>query len=110
MTLSADWRYIGAVRPDVNESNPFLNDPFGRVDVIDRHIQAANYFDLSGTWKVRDAVTFRAGVNNIFDKDPPIVDFASFPISSPPNGNGNTFPGTYDALGRTLFVGVTADF
>jgi len=42
--------------------------------------------------------------------DPPIIDFASFPISSPPNGNGNTFPGTYDALGRTLFVGVTADF
>ena len=24
--------------------------------------------------------------------------------------NGNTYPGVYDALGRYIFVGITADF
>jgi len=110
LTLSADWRYISSVKFDVNSKNPFLADPLGRKDIPDATIPAANYFDLSGTWKVRDTITFRAGVSNIFDKDPPILDSNAFAASGPPAGNGNTYPGTYDALGRTVFVGVTADF
>ena len=110
LSLSASWRYIGAVDFDVNQSNAFLHDPFGRTDTIDGHIPAFSYLDLSGTWKVRDAMTVRFGVNNVFDKNPPILDSASFPASAPPIGNGNTYPGTYDALGRTVFVGLTADF
>ena len=46
----------------------------------------------------------------MFDKDPPLVDTNTLGISSPPFGNGNTFPGVYDSLGRTFFVGITADF
>ncbi|MGF2526099.1 hypothetical protein ACQUW0_27720, partial [Ralstonia pseudosolanacearum] len=76
----------------------------------DASIPAYNWIDLSGTWKVRDGLTFRAGVNNVFDKDPPILDSNNYPISGSPFGNGNTFPGTYDYLGRTIFVGLTADF
>ncbi|MDB5423675.1 MAG: TonB-dependent receptor [Phenylobacterium sp.] len=110
VTLSADWRYIGATKFDANSSDPALKDPFGRTDTVDARIKAYSYFDLSGTWKVRDAITFRAGVNNILDKDPPFLDSNAFPASGPPFGNGNTYPGTYDALGRTLFVGLTADF
>jgi len=110
VTISVDWRYLSSVKFDANQSNPFLADPFGRVDTVDGKIPAYNYFDLSGTWKVRDTVTFRAGVTNIFDKDPPILDSNSFPASGPPAGNGNTYPGTYDSLGRMVFVGVTADF
>jgi len=26
------------------------------------------------------------------------------------NGNGNTFPGVYDYLGRNIFLGITAKF
>ncbi|MDB5467421.1 MAG: TonB-dependent receptor [Phenylobacterium sp.] len=110
VTVSLDWRYIGKVKFDVNQSNVFLADPFGRTDVPDAQIKSYNYIDLSGTWKVRDAITLRAGVNNVFDKDPPFLDSNNFPASGPPFGNGNTYPGTYDALGRTLFVGLTADF
>ena len=77
---------------------------------IDSKIKAYNYFDLAGTWTVRDGTTLRFGVNNVFDKDPPIVDTNNFGVSSPPFGNGNTFPGVYDSLGRTFFVGITADF
>jgi len=110
VTISADWRYVSSVKFDVNSTNPFLADPLGRTDVPDAKISAYNWFDLSGTWKVRDTVTLRAGINNIFDKDPPILDSNAFAASGPPAGNGNTYPGTYDALGRTVFVGLTADF
>ena len=46
------------------------------------------------------------GVNNLLDKDPPII--ASGILSA--FGNGNTFPGVYDALGRTVFAGATVTF
>ncbi|HEV2531126.1 TonB-dependent receptor domain-containing protein [Phenylobacterium sp.] len=108
VTVSLDWRYLSSVKFDLNESNVFLK---GAVrDIPDAKIPAFNYIDLSGTWKVRDTVTLRAGVNNVFDKDPPVLDSDAFPASGPPAGNGNTYPGTYDALGRTVFVGITADF
>jgi outer membrane receptor protein involved in Fe transport len=45
-------------------------------------------------------------MNNAFDKDPPVI--AAGLLSS--FGNGNTYPGVYDPMGRTLFVGLTMDF
>jgi outer membrane receptor protein involved in Fe transport len=122
VALSVNWRYIGGTKLDINEcandtaatclngrANLAAYGP-GVNDRIDAKIKAYNYFDLAGTWTVRDGTTLRFGVNNVFDKDPPIVDTNSFGISSPPFGNGNTFPGVYDSLGRTFFVGITADF
>jgi len=44
----------------------------------------------------------RAGVNNVFDCDPPITTIGSF--------SANTYPQTYDALGRNFFLNVTAKF
>jgi outer membrane receptor protein involved in Fe transport len=40
-------------------------------------------------------------VNNIFDKDPPLTELGA---------NGNTYPQTYDAMGRYMFAGFTVDF
>jgi len=104
MALSADWRYIGSV-----EAVRTTGAPLGPNNV-DRSIPSYSYFDLSGTWTFRDGMQLRAGVNNVFDKSPPIVDGSNIGLSSPPFGNGNTFPQTYDALGRTFFIGITADF
>ena len=52
------------------------------------------------------------GVNNIADKDPPIVVNADCSTSSPAgaNCNGNTFPGVYDAMGRYIFMQLQANF
>jgi outer membrane receptor protein involved in Fe transport len=53
-------------------------------------------------------------VNNIFDKMPPLTTSgdAGGGGSDCPAGpcNGNTWPGTYDALGRYLYAGITLDF
>jgi iron complex outermembrane recepter protein len=54
----------------------------------------------------------------VLDKDPPIIasgggGFASDCPTITTLGsscNGNTFPGTYDALGRFFFARVTAQF
>jgi outer membrane receptor protein involved in Fe transport len=110
LSLSMQWRYFGAVDLDLNQSNVFLTGGAGFNDKIDGHIPAYNWIDLSGTWKVKDGYTLRFGVNNVFDKDPPIVDSSNLGLASPPFGNGNTYPQVYDTLGRTFFIGLTADF
>ena len=54
----------------------------------------------------RNLFDLGVGVDNVFDKDPPLTGVnctAGF-------CNGNTFPQVYDALGRFVFVGLSADF
>ena len=109
LTASLRWRYFGPVNLDALNANPLLNSI--AVDTIEGHLHSYNYFDLSFTYKVRDNLALRAGANNIFDLDPPTIDSNAFGISSPTNfGNGNTYPGVYDSLGRNIFVGFTANF
>ena len=103
--ISGQWRYVGGVKLDSNEGNQLLNN--GYVNIIDSHIAPVSYFDLSGNWRVKDGFTVRAGVNNILDKDPPIQGSVATQL---PDGNGNTWPGVYDSLGRQFFVGLTAKF
>lgn len=86
--ISLNWRYLSSV-DDINE----------QVDLGER-----NYFDLSGIWEVADFATVRAGINNLLDRDPPIAGGNAGPSNF---GNGNTFPSTYDVLGRYYFLGAT---
>ena len=108
LSVSGQWRYIGSVSYDGNSPNPQLNQ--GVINVIDGKIPSYSYFDMSANWKVNDKMSVRGGVNNVFSKNPPIVDSNNFPVAGPPFGNGNTFPQVYDSLGRFLFIGVTANF
>jgi iron complex outermembrane receptor protein len=94
--LSAQWRYISSITSDS-----------ATAPVIDARLPAFNYFDLSGSIRLRDRYNFRVGINNIFDKDPPKIGSGQLPSVF---GNGNTLPQYYDALGRYVFIGMTADF
>jgi outer membrane receptor protein involved in Fe transport len=107
--FSVAWRHFSSVKFDGNSSDPSLNDghPF---DVIDAHIPAYDYFDLAGEWQVMKGLTLRGGVQNLFDKDPPVIDSGNFGISGAPYGNGNTYPAVYDSLGRTIFLAATVKF
>ncbi|MHB8285462.1 MAG: TonB-dependent receptor plug domain-containing protein [Caulobacteraceae bacterium] len=108
VTLSVQWRYIGGTTFDGNSSNVLLNDGVG-FDTVDK-LGAYNYFDLAATWRVQDNLTLRAGVNNVGDRQPPVTDSGNLAAAGAPYGNGNTFPGVYDSLGRTFFFGLTANF
>lgn len=112
LALSLNWRYLSAVGLDQNQSNPFLaTSGAGFLDTIDGRIPGFHYFDVSATYRLKDRYTLRAGMNNIFDRDPPVLDANNLGIAGTSGfGNGNTFPGVYDAVGRSVFVGITADF
>lgn len=100
--VSLQWRFIGSSSLDSNTSNPLLTN--NTHNALDGHIPSYSYFDLTGSWKMRQGMKLRVGVNNLLDKDPPTI---SASISS--TGGANTF-GNYDLLGRTLFIGLSVDF
>ena len=100
-TVSLAWRHWGETTYENLSSDPGLSDD---PDLFISEIDAINYFDLSGLWNMTDNFSFRAGVNNILDEDPPLVP--SYIVGG---GLPNTYP-MYDLLGRRLFVGVTARF
>ena len=99
--VSGTWRHFGEVEFGVLEADGSLNNGGTRID---RYFDAMNYLDLAATWQLRDDITLRAGVNNILDSDPPLS------YSTGLSGNGNTYPQMYDANGRFIFFGVTANF
>lgn len=64
-------------------------------------IKARHYFDLSTRIGVTENFTLIALVQNLLDKDPPLVGNT---IGSTTFNSGNTYPSTYDALGRRFTV------
>ena len=89
---------------DATSSNPALA---GTVFGSDAKFAAQSYIDLLATWKIKDQYSFRAGVNNVFDNDPPLSGSSNCP-SDP--CNQNIWPQVYDGLGRYFCIGLTADF
>jgi outer membrane receptor protein involved in Fe transport len=105
-TVSLQWRHFSKVTLDAYSDHPSLNNP-GLQYESDRTLASRDYFDLTASWTMRDNLNFRAGVNNLFDKDPPLTGSSNCPTGP---CNGNTWPQVYDAFGRYMFIGLTADF
>ncbi|MFZ5707158.1 MAG: TonB-dependent receptor domain-containing protein [Pseudomonadota bacterium] len=109
--LSLAWRYFGKVKIDRSSSNPTLT---GAFSPFNEKIPAQHYFDLAATYAINDQYTFRMGVQNLLDNDPPIIGANG--ASAVNNActavfcSGNTFPGVYDAMGRYIYAGVTLNF
>jgi iron complex outermembrane recepter protein len=105
--VSVGWRLIGSVKNDDLSSNSALGDP-GNVRLLELNfadkIKTFNYLDLSATYRVKRNYNLVAGINNIFDKEPPLG------VGSSDNDFGPGFYGTYDHLGRYLFTGVQFTF
>jgi iron complex outermembrane recepter protein len=107
LQLSGQWRFIGGSSFDNNSPQTLLqNQEEGAYDPLNARIPNYSYFDFSATWKIVPGIELRAGVNNVFDKDPPFVPSGDISSAS---GNVNSYP-TYDLLGRELFVAFTAKF
>ncbi len=114
--LSAQWRFIGPSTFDNNSTNPLLqgaeecaagsNEPFPCFDQYNARIPGYSYLDLTAVWHVMKQLELRVGVNNVLDKDPPIVPSLDITANS---GPANSFP-AYDYLGREVFVAFTAKF
>ena len=100
--VTATWRYFDEVTVAQASGQASLGTSFAPINET---LEAQHYIDLSARYELSEQMSLRAGVNNVFDKEPPI----SSVVGTAP-GNGNTYPTVYDALGRYLFVGATVDF
>ena len=100
--LAVTWRYFKAVDIETTSSNPLLS---GIARPVERTLGAMNYIDLAGTYALTKKISLTAGINNLFDRDPPLTSQAGTGV-----GNANTFPSMYDALGRKIFMSLTARF
>jgi len=92
LTTSVRWRYIGKTTDDT----PGGTDVDGFTT---EHLKAVNYFDLAFALNVTDNATMTFGINNLFDKKPQL-------IGSSNAEQANTYPSTYDPLGRDFFFSV----
>ena len=107
VSVGLRWRYIGSSESAATNPSPFLS---ASRNLHLARIPAYNYFDLSGIVALGTHSTLRLGVNNTADKPPPLVADSDCLGSAGGLCNGNTFPGTYDAMGRYLFANVSAQW
>ncbi|WP_187334708.1 TonB-dependent receptor domain-containing protein [Novosphingopyxis iocasae] len=98
--ISGRWRYYGPVQWDQRSDDLDLGTG---AEATPGDIGAQSYFDLTLSFAV-DPMVLRLGVNNILDREPPII------ASGYGGTNGNTYTETYDPVGRFLFANVTFDF
>ena len=101
--LSLLWRYIHKMRyefagdPDLQLStNPDYN-----------HIPSQHYFDFTTRFNVNEHFDLTFSVLNLFDNSPPLVGNTAGSTSA---NSGNTFPATYDPLGRRFAAGARIKF
>jgi iron complex outermembrane recepter protein len=98
LDLSLTWRHYGAV---TGLAGPNQEMPKGQLD---KELPAEDYFDLAANWAITEKAGVTLGINNVLDDNPSISGAVGT------NGNGNTFPQIWDALGRYVFVRATVDF
>lgn len=100
--LNLTWRHINAVELETSSTNKHLN---AESESADQRLSARDYLDASASYRINKIFTFSAGINNLFDRDPPVSGVVASVL-----GNGNTYPQVYDALGRKIFMNLTAKF
>jgi iron complex outermembrane recepter protein len=105
LMLSSYWRFISATTADNNSSQPALHYvEVGSYDSANARIGSVSYFDLAAIWPITHQFEVSLVVNNVLDKDPPIVSV---------DYNGGTIPYSfpaYDFLGREFELGARYRF
>ena len=104
-SVSVQWRHTGGVKLAA------LDPKFNLTDQISpgyTKLRAQDYFDIATVIRGSEGLEFRLGVNNLLDRQPPLV------VSNTAAGEGpynaNTYPTWYDPLGRYIFASVAMVF
>jgi len=102
-SFSFSWRFTGGVDHVDFSDDEDIASAGNRDKWIANNadqIGGTSFFDFAFTHDLTENLKITGGVQNLFDKEPPILPS----ISS--TGYGNT----YDTRGRRLFIGLNADF
>ena len=112
VTTSIRWRHVGSVKDD---DDGLDYAAFNGIEEIDSY----DLVDLTFSFAANERLTLTAGVNNLFDTLPgtPLFD-ANGIVTNRPNSlllgdnqeQANTYPSTYDVLGRDYFVSALIKF
>ncbi|HVY88901.1 MAG TPA: TonB-dependent receptor [Hyphomonadaceae bacterium] len=94
-----NWRYLSGSTVDPTQT--------ATSDPQSLKIGAYNYLDLQAGWQVTDWAKLKFSVTNVLDKEAP---FVATETGSTIFNSGNTYPSTYDVLGRVFTVGFTTKF
>ena len=104
LSVSLQWRHTGGVKLAALDPKFHLTD---QVSPAYARLGAQDYFDLATVFAIRKGFDLRLGVNNVLDRQPPLV------ISNTAAGDGpynsNTYPTWYDPLGRFIFASAVVD-
>lgn len=111
LTMSVQWTHLSGV-DDADDSVDYAE--FNGVE----RIAAYDLFDLSLSFEATENVTFSVGVNNLFNTLPGSPRFNGIEVDNRPNSlllgdnqeQANTYPSTYDVLGRDFFASVAFSF
>jgi iron complex outermembrane receptor protein len=102
-SLSLRHRYMSSVTIDRHLLPKRSGNTAPALDtLVYPKLPSQQYVDLSFTADLVDNVQLYGGVNNVLDNDPPVVGSAQV--------RANTYPATYDVLGREYFIGINAKF
>jgi outer membrane receptor protein involved in Fe transport len=106
--ISLNWRHYPQVHPAI---------PLGTANVHTLDTSGYDVFDLSSFYNLPHGIQLRAGISNIFDKQPPTtgsttptVNTAGVTTVLAVSGAGTTNSSYYDVNGRRFFVGLKARF
>lgn len=97
-TVGYNWRYQAEVKVEPGSGTWF--EPFSKVE-------AYSYIDASFAWAATKNLRVNLSVTNLFDKDPPNVGNT---IGTTGTVSGNTFPQSYDVVGRYFSLGASLKF
>lgn len=111
-TVNLRWRYFGEMDYVDEDGSPMTEDKLlcSSANNVqgepacngDQKVKGQNYFDLSASALLGEYAELTFGVNNVFDRAPPLVG-----VNLALNGNS---PGGYDQAGRFFFTSVTFKF
>ena len=99
------WRYFS----NVDQAVDLVDGVFTSADpetTFAAELGSVSYLDLALFWDATENATLRFGVNNVLDRDPPIVPTFDTTV----NNEANTIAGVFDAGGRFIFVGANIRF
>ena len=112
LTTSVRWRHLDSITDD---DDGIDYAAFNGTEVLD----SVDYFDVSFGYDVNENLTINLGVNNLFDTLPATPQFdAGGNVINNVTGSllgdnqeqANTYPSTYDVLGRDFFVSAAFKF
>ena len=128
--VSLQWRHIDKARqepldtctvnlPGTNAPDPSCSgaafagtlslpgNPFDGKTVDFGKIKSYDYFDLSLRFAIGDHVELVATANNLLNRKPPLVGSG---VGTTGFNSGNTYPSTYDTLGRSYGISAKIKF